>query len=56
MVVTLCLQQLFRPDGPRMSIYQTAESEVVPVRDYIIPMRNGHGHGLRVVADSSGDI
>ncbi|OTA98482.1 hypothetical protein M426DRAFT_258664 [Hypoxylon sp. CI-4A] len=42
---------LFRPNGPKLRLYQTQESDIEIVRDYIMGFPKSGTRGLRVVAE-----
>ena len=42
------ISTVFRPGGPKLELFETDESDIVPVHDYIIPLPNLDSDGLRV--------
>ena len=51
----MTLAALFHPGGPRMALYETDESDVMPIHDYMLPMRKFESQGLRVVASQDAE-
>ncbi|KAI5459348.1 hypothetical protein BGZ63DRAFT_406648 [Mariannaea sp. PMI_226] len=47
----LVLAVLFRPGGPKLSIYDTDESDVKPALDYILSIPKLNSRGLRVTVE-----
>lgn len=44
----LALGVLFRPDGPKMELFETDETDVIPVHDYFLAMPKLDSKGMRV--------
>ena len=47
--INLVLAVLHRPGGPILELFETDESDVVHVHDYIQPLPKPSSRGLRVV-------
>ena len=45
----MTLAVLFRPDGPKMDLYETDETDVIPVHDYFLAMPKLDTKGMRVM-------
>lgn len=46
--ISLVLAVLFRPDGPRMGLFETDESDVKHVHDFVVPLPKLDSLGVRV--------
>lgn len=42
---------LFRQDGPKLSLFETGESDVRFVRDFVMGFPKHDSHGVRVFVD-----
>lgn len=40
---------LFRPGGPKMSVFETDESDILSVRDFVLGLPKPDSRGVRVV-------
>ena len=49
MELNFALAVLFRPHGPDMDLFETDESDVTPIHDFLIPMPKLSTKGVRVV-------
>ncbi|KUJ19996.1 putative cytochrome P450 [Mollisia scopiformis] len=49
----LALAIMFRPNGPRMALYKTDETDVIPVHDYFLAMPRGDSKGMRVTIEEA---
>jgi hypothetical protein len=47
--VNLMISALFRPGGPDFDLYETDESDVMPVHDLIVPLPKLDTKGVRVI-------
>ncbi|KAK3491096.1 cytochrome P450 [Neurospora hispaniola] len=47
--ISLVLAVLFRPDGPRMELFETDESDVKHVHDFVVPLPKLDSLGVRVM-------
>jgi cytochrome P450 len=47
--IYLTLAVMFRPDGPKMSLYETDESDVIPIHDFFLAVPKLNTKGMRVV-------
>jgi hypothetical protein len=39
---------IFRPGAPKISLYETDESDIKPVRDYVIGLPKPESKGVRI--------
>jgi cytochrome P450 len=47
--VNFMLAALFRPNAPRFELFETDETDVVAVHDYIVPLARLDSKGVRVI-------
>ncbi|KAL3478677.1 cytochrome P450 [Aspergillus californicus] len=47
--MSLCLAVLYRPGGPRLELFETDESSVTPVHDFLLPLPAIETEGIRVL-------
>ncbi|KAI0187257.1 putative cytochrome P450 [Astrocystis sublimbata] len=45
------LAVLFRPNGPKLSLYETEASDVTPARDFLSPLPRAGSRGCRVIVE-----
>lgn len=43
------LAVLFRPGGPRIELFETDESDVIPAHSYVLPLPKLDTKGVRIV-------
>lgn len=47
--MSLALAVLYRPNGPKFELFETDESDVKPVHDFMIPVAKLSSKGVRVL-------
>lgn len=47
----LIIAIMFRPDGPKLSLFETDESDVQFVRDFVMGFPKPDSRGVRIVVD-----
>lgn len=47
--LTIVLAVLFRPDGPTLELFETDESDIAHVHDFMIPLPKLSTKGVRVL-------
>lgn len=47
--MSLCLAVLYRPGGPRLELFETDESDVTPVHDFLLPLPAIETKGVRML-------
>ncbi|KAI1752747.1 putative cytochrome P450 [Xylaria castorea] len=51
--INWALVVLFRPNGPKLSLYETNESDITPARDFLLPLPRAGSRGCRRVWNES---
>lgn len=46
--ISLVMAVLFRPNGPKLELYETDESDVKLVHDYVVALPKRDSNGIRV--------
>lgn len=47
--ISLALAVLHRPGGPRLELFETDESDIIHVHDYVTPLPKLSSKGIRVL-------
>lgn len=47
--INILLAVLFRPEGPKLELFETDESDVTPVHDYLVSIPKLDTKGVRVI-------
>lgn len=49
--INILLAVLFRPEGPKLELFETDESDVTPVHDFLVSIPKLDTKGVRVIID-----
>ena len=47
--IALVLAVLFRPGGPQLELFETDESDIVHVHDFLVPLPKLNSKGMRIL-------